>query len=221
MRLNVTEILLIRHGETDWNAEKRLQGHLDIALNAEGQQQANALGRALVNEPLDAIYASDLQRARHTAQAIAVLRGMDVQTDVSLRERCYGAFEGLQYADINERYPEAYAAWRARDMDVRYPDGKNIAETLREFSARVLGAITKLATHHAGKNHKKIAIVSHGGVLECVYREAMEIGYARPRDFDILNASINRIHWNGDCLQVVQWSDVTHLVDKALDEVDK
>ncbi|MGZ3158133.1 MAG: histidine phosphatase family protein [Burkholderiaceae bacterium] len=214
----MTEILLIRHGETAWNAERRLQGHLDIGLNAAGLRQARALGQALLEEPLDAIYASDLQRAMHTAQAIATPRGMAVQIDLGLRERCYGAFEGLRHAEISERYPQEFAAWRAREMDVRYPDGKNVAETLREFSARVLTAITGIASR---ANHKKIAIVTHGGVLECVYREAKGLGYAAPRDFDILNASINRIVWNGDCLQVIQWSDVTHLVDTALDEVDK
>jgi probable phosphoglycerate mutase len=216
----VTEILLIRHGETDWNTEKRLQGHLDIGLNAEGLRQAQALGQALLNESLDAVYASDLQRAKHTAQAIAAPRGMTVQTHIGLRERCYGAFEGLRHADISERYPREFAAWRAREMDVRYPDGNNIAETLREFSARVLKAITDIASRH---NHedKKVAIVTHGGVLECVYREAKGIGYGSPRDFDILNASINRLLWNGDCFQVIQWSDVTHLVNTALDEIDK
>ena len=212
------EILLIRHGETDWNTEKRLQGHLDIGLNAEGQRQATALGQALLNQPLDAIYSSDLQRAKHTAQAIATPRGMTVQTDVGLRERCYGAFEGLRHGDISERYPQEFAAWRAREMDARYPDGQNVAETLREFSARALKAITGIASR---SQHKKIAIVTHGGVLECVYREATGIGYTPPRDFDILNASINRIVWNGDCLQVKQWSDVTHLVNTALDEIDK
>lgn len=213
------EILLIRHGETDWNTEKRLQGHLDIGLNAEGLRQAHALGQALLKEPLDAIYASDLQRAKHTAQAIATPRAMAVQTDAGLRERCYGAFEGLRHGDISERYPQEFAAWRAREMDARFPDGQNVAETLREFSTRILRAITVIATRH--NHHKKIAIVTHGGVLECVYREAKGIGYAPPRDFDILNASINRIVWNGDCLLVKQWSDVTHLVNTALDEVDK
>jgi probable phosphoglycerate mutase len=218
--VEVTEIILVRHGETDWNTEKRLQGHLDIGLNAEGVRQAHALGQALLNEPLHAIYASDLQRARDTAQAIAEPRGMAVQTDASLRERCYGAFEGLRHAEISERYPNEFAAWRAREMDVRYPAGRNAAETLREFSTRVVGAIMRIASRREHCN-QKIAIVTHGGVLECVYREAKGIGYAAPRDFDILNASINRLHWNGDCMQVIQWSDVTHLVTASLDEVDK
>lgn len=213
-----TEILLIRHGETDWNVEKRLQGHLDIPLNAEGERQAAALGLALAQEPLDLIFASDLQRAAQTAQAIAAPRGMTIQIDADLRERCYGAFEGLRYVDISERYPDGYAAWRARDIDARYPMGRAHAETLREFSQRTIGAITRLAALH---RHKKIAIVTHGGVLECAYRLANGVGLLPPRDFDIFNASINRLRWNGAALQVVQWADVAHLADLALDEVDK
>src|SRR3569832_2359518 len=132
----MTEILLIRHGETDWNVEKRLQGHLDISLNEGGRRQAAALGKALLGEPLDAVIASDLQRAIVTAESVAVPRGMRVQIDPELRERCYGAFEGLRYRDISERYPQAYAMWQARDLDTRYPAGPRSAETLREKTRR-------------------------------------------------------------------------------------
>ncbi|MGH8806446.1 MAG: histidine phosphatase family protein, partial [Noviherbaspirillum sp.] len=142
----MTEILLIRHGETAWNAVKRLQGHLDIPLNEEGERQADALGRALLDEPLDAVISSDLGRARQTADAIAAPRGMPVHIEPGLRERSYGAFEGMLYADIGPRYPEAYAAWQARDIDARFPEGVHVAETLREFSQRAVGAITRIAS---------------------------------------------------------------------------
>lgn len=214
----MTEILLIRHGETDWNAERRMQGHVDIALNAEGLRQARALGQALRGEALDAVFSSDLLRAYHTAQAIAAGRGMQVQTDPGLRERCYGAFEGLRHEDIRQRYPEAYAAWQAREADARLPDGERAAETLREFSARAVGAVVGLAVAH---NLPRIAVVSHGGLLECIYREARGIGWGTPRDFDIRNASINRLRWNGKVLRVVAWGDVSHLQQEALDEVDR
>ncbi len=214
----MTEILLIRHGETGWNAERRLQGHVDIALNAEGLRQARALAHALRDEALDAVFSSDLQRAWHTAQAIAAARGMEVQTDPGLRERCYGAFEGLRHEDIRQRYPEAYAAWLTREADARLPDGERAAETLREFSARAVGAVVGLAVAH---NLRRIAVVSHGGLLECIYREARGIGWGTPRDFDIRNASINRLHWNGKTLRVLDWGNVAHLQQEALDEVDR
>src|SRR5450830_49325 len=212
------ELLLIRHGETDWNVDKRLQGHIDIALNAEGQHQAAALGRALAQEPLDAIYASDLQRARDTAQAVALLQGRTVQIDAGLRERCYGGFEGLQHADIAQRYPADFAAWKARELDARYPAGERVAETMREFSQRAVAAVRRLA--NTG-NHRKIAIVTHGGVLECVYRWAMQSGFAQARDFDIFNASINRLQWDGARMHVQQWADIAHLTPQVLDEVDR
>lgn len=204
----MTEILLIRHGETAWNASKRLQGHVDIPLNAEGQRQAAAVGHALAEEALDAVISSDLQRARQTAEAVAARRGMSVQIDRGLRERCYGAFEGLLYAEIGARFPEAYAAWQARDIDARFPDGESIAETMREFSQRVIATITRIASEGG---YRKVALVAHGGVLECAYRAAQGIDFDRPRDFPIFNASINRFAWDGKRLSLVQWGDVAHL----------
>src|SRR5205085_1137604 len=100
-----TNILLIRHGETAWNAERRLQGHLDIALNHEGERQAALLGAALADEALDVIVASDLMRARQTAEALSRAHGLPVHTERALRERCYGGFEGMLYAEIAQRFP--------------------------------------------------------------------------------------------------------------------
>lgn len=211
----MTEILLIRHGETDWNVEKRLQGHTDIDLNREGVRQAAALGRALLNEPLDAIFSSDLKRAFGTAQGIAIPRGMNIQLDTGLRERCFGAFEGLNHPEISERFPDDYAAWKRRDIDARYPQGEFHAETLREFSNRAVDAITSLASAY-----RKVAIVTHGGVLDSVYRRAKNMGYEHPRDFDVLNASINRVTWDGTNFQILKWADVAHLSHAALDESD-
>jgi probable phosphoglycerate mutase len=214
----MTEILLIRHGETDWNAARRLQGHLDIPLNEEGMRQAAALGAALADEPIDAIYASDLSRAVLTATPLAETRGLRVQTDPRLRERCYGAFEGLLYGEIGARYPEAWLAFRTRDIDARFPQGERPAETLREFSTRSLQAVRCIAARHVGQ---RIAIVAHGGVLECIYRFANDIGLVVPRDFDIRNASINRLRWDGKVLTILQWSDTSYLDAPVLDETDR
>lgn len=217
----MTEILLIRHGETAWNAKRRLQGHLDIPLNEEGERQAAALGRALREESLDAIFSSDLQRARQTAQAIAAPRGMQIQLDRGLRERCYGAFEGMLYGEISQRYPDAYKAWQARDIDARFPEGVHVAETLREFSQRVVAAITRIVMENT---YRRVAMVAHGGVLECAYRAAQGLGFSHARDFDIFNASVNRFSWDGSALKIVHWGDVTHLQEleeDALDELDR
>jgi 2,3-bisphosphoglycerate-dependent phosphoglycerate mutase len=216
--MQTTEILLIRHGETDWNTEKRLQGHLDIPLNAEGQRQAQALGRCLAELELDAVFSSDLQRARQTAEPLAIAHGLSVQVDTDLRERCYGAMEGLRPPEIAQRFPQAYAALKAREPDVRYPPGVNVAETLNEFATRALGVLQRIL---ANARHSRIAIVSHGGVLDCIYRHAENMPLTQTRDFAVLNAGINRLTWDGEQLRLIAWGDVGHLQDVSLDEVDR
>ncbi len=186
----MTEIFLIRHGETAWNAERRLQGHLDIPLNAEGERQAAALARALANEKFDAIVSSDLGRARSTAQAVAVAQGMPLSTDPALRERCFGAFEGLLYEELEARFPEAHAQWRARDPHARYPDGERRAETFAEFAQRAVDAVIRIAQAHRGQ---RIALFSHGGVLDCLYRLATRLALDAPRTWHIGNTGINRL----------------------------
>ena len=211
-----TTILLIRHGETPWNAARRLQGHIDIPLNELGLQQAAALGQALAGEPLAAILSSDLQRARQTAQAVAELQQLPVQTDILLRERCYGAFEGLLYADIAARYPHEYAQWQARQIDAVMPSGERQAESFRQFYARANGAIARWAARYEGQT---IAIVAHGGVLECAYREAVGMTLDSPRDFQVKNASVNRFSYADGKLHLVHWGNIEHLSAPAMDEL--
>jgi len=211
----MTEILLIRHGETAWNAERRLQGHLDIPLNEEGERQAAALARVLAGEEVDMIISSDLSRAASTARAVAEVHGLPLHTDASLRERCFGAFEGLLYDELPSHFPEAYAQWKARDPHARYPDGEGRAETFAEFAQRAVDAVCRIAEAHRGK---RLIVVSHGGVLDAVYRAANDIDITAPRDFDVLNASINRVQWDGEKLKVLRWSDNAHLM-AALDEL--
>jgi probable phosphoglycerate mutase len=217
----MTEILLIRHGETAWNAIKKLQGHLDIPLNAEGTRQAKALAAALQDEQLDAIFSSDLQRAVQTAGEIARLQGLSTRIDEQLRERCFGGFEGMLYSDLPERYPDAYATWRSHDPDSNFPPSveNNTGESIRQFQLRTISAITHHAQQFAGK---KIAIVAHGGVLECAYRAAKNLPLHAPREITIYNASINRFQWNGEKLQLLQWGDIRHLATtETLDEFNQ
>ncbi len=211
-----TNIILIRHGETAWNAERRLQGHIDIALNAEGLRQAGAVAAALAGEQVDAVCASDLQRALQTAEAIAGTRQLPVHQDAALRERCFGGFEGLLYADIEQRFPAEFAAWQARDVDALMPAGVRVAESFRQFYGRAVGAILAAAAAHPGQT---IAVVAHGGVLECAYRAALELPLETPRNFPVLNASINRFTARGGKLLLASWGEVAHLAPRALDEL--
>lgn len=223
-----TTILLIRHGETAWNAERRLQGHLDIALNAEGERQAAALGAALAGERIDRVLSSDLARARQTAEAIVAARSMGVgvgegaadggavERDPQLRERCYGGFEGLLYSEIAARFPLEFAAWQARNINAVLPPGKNQGETFRHFFTRTTTAILGHAARHPGKT---LALVAHGGVLECAYRAALGLPLETPRDFKVHNASINRFIVAQGKLQLVSWGEIDHLRQLALDDL--
>ncbi|EJN00933.1 histidine phosphatase family protein [Herbaspirillum sp. YR522] len=213
----MTDILLIRHGETDWNVDQRLQGHIDIGLNAEGRRQVLALGVALAGEGIDAVFASDLQRARDTAQAIATAAGLPVEIDAGLRERCYGAFEGLRHVEIEQRYPEAYRQWRAREPDARFPAGERPAETMREFYQRSVQSVQRILAGAQGK----VAIVTHGGVLEYLHHWASGSDFVLPRSFDIFNASVNRLQWDGQRARIRSWGEIGHLQREALDEVDR
>ncbi|UVW29421.1 histidine phosphatase family protein [Massilia sp. H6] len=211
-----TTILLIRHGETAWNAERRLQGHLDIALNAAGERQAALLAAALAPERIDRIISSDLARARQTAEAIARERGMGVGTDPALRERCYGGFEGMLYSEIAARFPVEFAAWQARDVDGVLPPGTNRGESFRQFYDRVTAAILHHAAMHPGQT---LALVAHGGVLECAYRAALGLSLETARDFKVLNASVNRFAVEKGELRLMSWGEVGHLQPAVLDDL--
>jgi probable phosphoglycerate mutase len=213
--MTATTILLIRHGETAWNSVRRLQGHIDIPLNAEGERQALALGRILANEPVKAVISSDLQRAMQTAQAVAGHHELAVQTDPGLRERCYGAFEGMLYTEVMERYPVEYAQWQAREIDAVMPPGERVAESFRQFYQRSVDSIGAWAARHPAQT---IVVVAHGGVLECAYRAARGMSLDSPRDFQVPNAGINRFTFANGQLSLESWGDTSHL-QAALDDI--
>ncbi|MET3107720.1 putative phosphoglycerate mutase [Oxalobacteraceae bacterium GrIS 2.11] len=215
------ELLLIRHGETDWNLERRLQGHVDIPLNATGHQQAKAVAGALASEHLDLVVSSDLQRAMQTAEAIAAHKNLDCQIDREWRERSFGGFEGELIGSLEQRFPVEYAAWRNHDIDSLFPLNPGTGdhgETVRQFQARIESALLNLTRYDA----QKIVVVAHGGVLECVHRIAQHLPLNAPRTVSLLNASINRFALSvvddQMVLNLVQWGDVRHL-NGALDEV--
>jgi probable phosphoglycerate mutase len=199
-----TRLFALRHGQTAWNAEQRIQGHTDIPLDATGHWQAAQLAQALADEPLVVVYSSDLRRAYETAQPLAAITGAPLVTDVRLRERGFGAFEGHTYADIERLWPAESARWRRRESGAG-PEG---GEPLETFHARCVAAVCELAAAHAGQC---IAIVSHGGVLDSLYRAAVGVDLAAPRSWQLGNASINRLLFNGERLSLVGWSDAQHL----------
>jgi len=203
-----TRVIAIRHGETDWNVAMRIQGQLDIGLNDAGRWQARRLAEALADEALDAVYSSDLARARDTAQAVAGRAGLAVRTDAGLRERGFGVFEGLTFAEIEQRFPEPARRWRQRDASFG-PEG---GETLAAFYDRAVAGVTALAARHRGQH---IAVVAHGGVLDALYRAASRVALDAPRTWAVGNASINRLLASDAGLTLVGWADSFHLEQRA------
>jgi len=199
-----TRILAIRHGQTAWNADSRIQGHTDIALDAVGEWQAQRLALALVDEELDVLYSSDLMRARQTAAPLAARKKLELRIDPGLRERGFGEFEGLSFKQIGQQWPEQAAAWRQRDPDF----GARGGEVLRDFRDRVVTAVTQLAMVHRGQS---VALVTHGGVLDLLYREATRVALDAPRTWQLSNAGINRLLSNAEGLFLVGWDDCAHL----------
>lgn len=209
---HITRLLVIRHGETDWNLASRIQGFTDIPLNDHGLWQAERLARALVDEGLDAIYASDLQRARDTAQAVAQATGLPLQLEQGLRERHFGRLEGHTQAEVAQRWPEESRRWRERDPSYG-PDG---GETLQAFYDRCTQTAERLARAHPGQT---IALIAHGGVLDCFYRAANHVPLQAPRDWTIGNVGINRLLYSPEGFSLLNWADTRHLDDEAgLDE---
>lgn len=192
--------------------DQRIQGHTDIPLNARGRWQAARLLPALAGETLHAVYASDLGRAVETASGFARAAGLQVRTEPGLRERHFGLFEGQRFDEIETRWPEQSARWRHRDPDFG-PEG---GETLNAFYARCVAVLTLLAERHAGQS---IAVVSHGGVLDCLYRAATRIELQAPRTWQVGNATVNRLLHTAQGFTLVGWSDGQHLEDAALDEL--
>jgi probable phosphoglycerate mutase len=206
-----TRIVAIRHGETDWNVGARIQGHTDIGLNANGRWQAQRTAQALADEGFAAVYASDLARAADTAAALADAVGVELRRHTGLRERAFGVFEGRSFDELEQRWPAEVQRWRQRDPDFG-PEG---GETLRDFYGRAVAAVLELAARHPGE---QIAVVTHGGVLDCLYRAATRIDLQAPRTWQVVNAGINRLLHSGQALTLVGWADVGHLEAGSRDE---
>ena len=164
----MTTLILVRHGETDWNAEQRWQGHSNTELNDAGREQARLLAEGL--NGVDALYSSDLARARETAEILAATLGLEVRYDERLRERSFGSWEGLTMAEIETTFPDEARRWRAGGA------GPDDAETFEGFAARVGSFIDEVGPQHEGET---VLAVSHGGTIRVVHALASGLDYVR------------------------------------------
>ena len=207
----MTEIILIRHGETEWNLSGRWQGHADSPLSTRGVSQAQALSERMSKEGVDAVYASDLERAQHTARLAGSLANWTLTLMPELRERDLGVLEGLTTDEMLVKQPAVYQSFLHDGPHYQPPGG----ESFTQFSKRCSAAIEHLASEHP---KGKIAVVTHGGVLGAIFRYVLNIPLDAKRNFVLLNCSINRIQKTKGRWNLISWGDVAHL--EGLDALD-
>ena len=210
-----TRFCLVRHGETDWNAERRLQGYTDVPLNARGLAQAAQTAKALkkANFQFDVLYTSDLHRAKQTAQAIEHLFAVSAISQSSLRERHLGALQGLTIHEATLLEPELWQIHLSRDIHQELRGGESISQ----FANRIKTALQEIQEKHSGET---ILIVSHGGSLDMMYRMASKQALDAEKLVAVPNASLNWISFDGENWKVDNWADTSHLDGLALDNLD-
>jgi len=210
-----TRFCLVRHGETDWNAERRLQGYTDIPLNTRGLAQAAQTAKALkkANFQFDVLYTSDLHRAKQTAQAIEHLFAVSAISQSSLRERHLGALQGLTIHEATLLEPELWQIHLSRDIHQELRGGESISQ----FANRIKTALQEIQEKHSGET---ILIVSHGGSLDMIYRMASKQALDAEKLVAVPNASLNWISFDGENWKVDNWADTSHLDGLALDNLD-
>jgi probable phosphoglycerate mutase len=210
-----TCICFVRHGETNWNAERRMQGHIDIPLNTTGMGQAKRLANALTQtkHSFDAIYSSDLERALHTANVVANALSLAVQTTPQLRERNVGQLQGLLLSEAPVLLPEIWQSHIARELDHDLGGG----ESIRAFHQRMQGVLELLLRQHRGQS---ILAVSHGGSLDMIYRIVTQQALDAERVAVVPNTSLNWITHDGSAWSIQRWADTSHLSESALDDIE-
>ncbi len=199
-----THMTVVRHGETAWNADGRIQGHQPVPLNDRGRTQAKLLGERLAPEEIDAIYSSDLLRTMETAETIAEGLGISIEQDSDLREWSLGVLEGKRPEDSRAAHPAVVDAYERRD-----PDGEITAgETIRARYARTTSCLKRIARNRPGQ---KVLVVTHGGVLDDLYRMVNEIPLGGAPDFNLYNGGIHRFEVTDDRWTMTVWGDIEHM----------
>jgi probable phosphoglycerate mutase len=200
----MTELILIRHGETDWNRELRFQGQVDVPLNTIGHEQARRVGLQLAGETVQQLVCSDLLRTRQSAMPSAQQLGLQAVNDAALREQNFGIVDGMRSEDIQSQHPKAWSRWLEFDADFAFDGG----ESTRTFHTRVMAALGRLVQERTGQ---RLLIVTHGGVLDMIYRTAMELPLSGPRQSAIPNGAINRVRLQGQRVEILGWAETGHL----------
>ncbi len=199
------KIYLVRHGEVLWNRLKSAYcGFTDLELNEHGIEQAECVAERLADEPLAAVYSSDLSRARDTAAAVAARHGLAPATDPQLREVNYGEWEGVSEEEVARRWPEIYPAWKRGAERVRIPGG----ETFGELRERIVSALTRIAEQH---EEETVAVVAHKSANRVFLCALLGMPASEYRRIGQDNAAINAVHYASGRWRVDLINDTCHL----------
>jgi len=201
---NETTLVLVRHGETEWNRTGRYQGHADSPLTSRGLAQARAVAQVLEGETFDAFYSSDLGRAKHTATIIADRLGRRFLTDSRLREQHYGLMQGHDGNRARELDPEFFESLSRGDADY-VPRG---GESRRQRHERAINALSGIAEQHPDS---LVLVVTHGGIVDSLFRETLGIPFESPRRYSLYNTAVNRFSFSDGFWTLRLWGEVSHL----------
>ena len=198
-----TGIILIRHGETEWNSQQRMQGHSNSDLSSVGQAQIQALGQWMKIVPFDHIYSSDSLRAKQTAEAITQFSGHELKIDLRLREKNLGVFEGLTSEEARERHPEVFRLFKTAGSKYVIDEG----ESTQQLQDRALEIVDEIWIKHP---EERVLLVTHGGFIRVVMKHSLGLSLETPTRFLIRNTGVFRLVWEDKWL-VSQMGGVSHL----------
>ena len=198
------ELIAVRHGETDFNAERRMQGHLDVPLSETGRVQAQAAAARLADESIDKIYSSDLQRALETARIIREGREIELVTDLRLREFHMGTFQGMTLSEAREKHGDAWERFFIHDADFALPGG----QSRNQKQVEIASFMEEVVRSQAGG---RMLVVTHGGILIAMLRHVLGIPASHYFRVSIENTGIQRFRYKNETWQLVSWGEVDHL----------
>jgi probable phosphoglycerate mutase len=206
--LSITRALLIRHGETEWNREARIQGQLDVPLNEAGRAQARRLAERLRDEGIEAAYSSDLARVYETAEIALAGSGLPIHRLVDLREISFGAWQGKRWAEVEREFPQEVLHYRQSEGRYAPPGG----ESLTDLRRRAVAAFQRIVGDHRGQT---VALFSHGGPCRAILSEVLGIDAVRGRRFGMSNASVHVVEVDEGEARIVLLNDTGHLKGTA------
>ncbi|MDQ7797753.1 MAG: histidine phosphatase family protein [Candidatus Edwardsbacteria bacterium] len=208
------ELILVRHGQTQWNKEQIFRGSKDIELDKTGRQQAEALGERLKSRRIDAIYSSSLKRAMYTAEAIARLQGLPVMVGPGLVDMCFGEWEGLAHQEVKQKYPKQYQAWRENPWKARIPGASNI----KDVQAQSMRAIKGMIEDHPIES--TIAVVTHRVILKLILMRMLNMGPEGFWNIKLSPCGLTTLEWDGKRFVLTCLNDTNHLDQLNIKQMD-